>query len=149
MFRQTRHLVRRDHADFWIIRKSLLQLVAHTWRGFAQQELARGGGDDIRMECFARAVIKYARLRSRHQCRDLLCDQSEMHVLVSCIDVNGMRTVPERQPVGDHARHNVVSGPSAPNTGSVLGGGTFGMKVSALACSALLPRERLYLLLGG
>ena len=44
-----------------------------------------------------------------------------MDVLVACIDVNGMRAVPEREPVGDHARHSAISGPSGPNTGSVVG----------------------------
>ena len=44
-------------------------------------------------------------------------------------DVNEMRAVPERLPVGDHDRHNAISGPSAPNTGSVCGSGTRGIEV--------------------
>ena len=54
-------------------------------------------------------------------------------------------------PVNDAAnyRHAAVSGPSLPCTGSVSGTGTLGMLLSALACSALLPRQRSYLPLLG
>jgi hypothetical protein len=53
------------------------------------------------------------------------------------------------QPCSHHACHSAISGPLAPNTGSVAGAGTLGIEAIALACSALLPPQRLYLPLGG
>ena len=40
------------------------------------------------------------------------------------------------------AIRSLVSGPSAPNSGSVSGTGTRGIVPSARACSALVPRQR-------
>ena len=80
---------------------------------------------------------------------DFFRDQTIVDVLGAGVDVNRMRAVPKRDPLRDHARHSVMSGPFAPNTGSVAGSGTFWMVTSALACSFLLPWQRLYLPVGG
>ena len=58
----------------------------------------------------------------------------------------------ERRCMGEpasHGCHSAMSGPFAPKTGSLAGGGTFGIDWIALACSALLPRHKLYLPVGG
>src|SRR5579862_791227 len=99
------------------------------------------------MQRLAGAVIEHAGLRRRHQRRDLLRDQAIMDIAVPRVDIDRVRTVPKRKPI--HARHSVTSGPFGPKAGSVAGSGTLRMDASALACSALLARHRLYLPLGG
>src|SRR2546421_10785869 len=49
----------------------------------------------------------------------------------------------------DGYRHSFVSGPSAPYTGSLFGGGTFGIAARPFSCSPFLPARRPYSPAGG
>ena len=118
---QALDVLRRDGADFRIAGETRGDAGADPRRAFAQQELARGRGDAIGVQRFAATVIEHARLRRRNQRRDLLRDEGIVHVAVARIDVDRMRTVPEREPAGAHARHSASSGPCGPNAGSVNG----------------------------
>ena len=149
MVRQALDLVRRDGADFRIAGEARGDAGTDPRRAFAQQQLARGRGDAIGVQRFAATVIEHARLRRRNQRRDLLRDQGIVNVAVARVDVDRMGAVPEREPAGAHARHSASSGPCGPNAGSVNASGTLRMAATALACSALVPRQRLYLPLGG
>ena len=120
---------------------------AHAGRAFAQQQFVGSGGDNVGVQCLAAAIVEYARLRRRHQRGDCFRDDAVMNVLVTRIDVDRMRTIPECKPV--HVRHNDNNGPSGPNAGSVAGSGTLRMLSSALVRSAFEARQRLYLPLGG
>ena len=142
-------LLGRDSADFRIAGEARSDAGADPRRAFAQKELARGGGDAIGVQRFAATVIEHARLRRRNQRRDLLRDKGIVNIAVARIDVDRMRAVPELKPAGAHTRHSANSGPCGPNAGSVNGSGTLRMAATALACSALVPRQRLYLPVGG
>src|SRR5262249_57045597 len=89
---------------------------------------------------------------------DVLRDRAVVHVAMAGIDVDRMLRIPEGDPIAHYcpparprradyratvaARQSVVSGPSVPCRGSLSGSGTSGMGRSALACSALPPRQR-------
>ena len=148
MVRHALDVLGRDGADFGIAGKARGDAGADPRRAFAQQQLARGGGDAIGMQRFAATVIEHPRLRRGNQRRDLLCDEIVMNVAVARIDIDRMRAVPEREPARAHVSHSASSGPFGPNAGSVKGSGTFRIEATALACSALV-RQRLYLPLGG
>ena len=105
--------------------------------------VGRNRGHLVGMRCLAAAKVEHTRLRARQIRHDRVGHIAIVHVLVAGIDIDRVRAVPEREPVGGHARHSASNGPSGPNTGSASGGGTCGMTASACACSALLPRQRL------
>ena len=149
MVRHARDVLGRDGADFRIAGEARGDAGTDPRRAFAQQQLARGRGDAIGVQRFAATVIEHARLRRGNQRRDLLRDEGIVHVAVARIDVDRMRAVPKLEPAGSHVRHSASSGPCGPNAGSVNGSGTLRMAATALACSALVPRQRLYLPLGG
>src|SRR5580693_4779992 len=149
MLLEPRRLVRRQDVNVSLAGKAIDQAFAHAGRRLAEKKLAGRRRHEVGVQGFAAAIIEHAGLRPRHERGDVLRDQSVMHVLMACIDIDRVWAVPESKPVCRHARHSASNGPSGPNTGSASGGGTLGMTASAWACSALLPRQRLYCPFGG
>ena len=104
MLRQALHLFRGNYANF---RVSSRYFVAVETRGqpgsdsrrcLTQHKLAGGRGYNVRMKRFPTAIIEHARLRKRNKLRDVVGNQSKMHILVACIYIRRARTVPELEP---------------------------------------------------
>src|ERR1700691_5836354 len=101
MVREALHLFRRNYTNFGVSSRSFVSAETRgqpgpgSRRRLTQHKLASRRGHNVRMQRVPTAIIEHARLRKRDKLRDVVSNQSIMHVLVSRIYVGRVRAVPE------------------------------------------------------